>query len=360
MVEQPNYSIDNFRLATPEEVEEMQGGHGILIFSPRGISTYVVYQFLKSRFGKPNQDPLLYKAEGKVTWEYVLKGPRRYLAIHDWKLYSWSVSIRLPTMVNEKENLEEATKYDNEARADANVLLDRISKYAETFKVPVTKHSFQVIENAFKTSYSYGEILSGSLEKPIDRFNYSPTAQSVIHSESREDSSKAWASAMAYILSIEALFNILFEVYLKGEIFKDGALRQHILRLPLADKWLLFGSLCGCFSKPLDRVNQGYQSLRRLVDIRNNWAHVNIGEEMRTYIIEEDKLSFATSSSPIDRNTEPGLSSVDYYWVMKVKEDVDRVKSEILNAMKSSARRKFEKALEDGHIYLTGKRALVL
>jgi len=360
MGEQPNYSIDDFRLATPEEVEEMQGGHGILIFSPRGISTYVVYQFLKSRFGKPNQDPLSYNDEGKVTWEYVLRGPRRYLAIHDWKLHNWSVSIRLPTTVNEKENYEEATRYDNEARADANVLLDKISEYAETFEVPVTKHSFQVIENAFKTSYSYGEALSESLEKPLDRFSYPPMAQSIIHSESIKDTSKAWASAMAYILSIEALFNILFEVYLKREILEDGALRQHILRLSLADKWLLFGSLCSCFSKPLDRANQGYQSLKRLVDIRNNWAHVNIGEEMRTYIIEEDKLSFATSSSPIDRDTKPGLSSVNYYWVRKVREDVDRVKSEILNAMKSSARKSFGRALEDEYICLTGERALVL
>ncbi|MCP8322096.1 MAG: hypothetical protein H3Z52_14350 [archaeon] len=160
------------------------------------------------------------------------------------RLDSWSVSIRLPTMVNVKETYEEATKYDDEARADANILLDEISKYAETFKIPVTKHSYQVIENAFKTSYSYGEILSESMEKPIDHSNiYPPMAQSVIHSESVGDSAQAWASAMSYILSIEALFNILFEVYLKRDIFNDRALRQHILHLPLIDKWLLFASL---------------------------------------------------------------------------------------------------------------------
>lgn len=264
------------------------------------------------------------------------------------------------SMINEKRTYEEETNYDDEARADANVLLDEISKYAKTFKIPVTKHSYQIIENTFQTSYLYGEILRESLEKPIDRSNMPEIAQSVYPSGVVEDTCIAWASAMSYILSVEALFNILFEVYLKRDIYDDKALRQDVLRLPLIDKWLLFASLCSCFSRPLDRTSQGYQSLKSLVDIRNNWAHVNIGEEMRTYIIEEDGLRFATGRLPIVRNTESRLSSVNYYWVMKVQEDVYRIKSEILNAMKPSLRKKFEKALEDVNILLTSKRTLVL
>lgn len=347
------YSINDFRLAGAEEVLELENGHGILTSSPRGISTFVVYKFLKDHFGQPNS-PLNYiDFPPRITWEYILKGPRRYLSIYDWKLYNWSIGIRL--------SCEETTKYDDEARADANVLLDEIMKYAKTLEIPISK-GYQLIENAFKTKYSYGTYFSQSLEKPFDISSIPELSQSVIarQSGSFEDNAIAWASIMSFILSVEALFNIIFEIYLKKEISDDKALRQYIFRLPLTDKWLLFASLCTCFSKPLDRKKQGYQSLKRLIDIRNSWAHVNISDDMRTYFIKEDKLEFATKRSPILKDIQPIISSANYTWASKVKDDVDTIKLEILNAMKKNAKIKFTKALEQEYLLLTNKGTLII
>jgi len=356
------YSIDDFRVASPLETSEYGGGHGILRGSPRGISTFVVYKFLKEHFGRPNY----LVPSDRITWEYVLKGPRRYLAVYDWKLHSWGIGIRLPwTFTEQKTSFEDIHKYDEEARADANILLEEIMKYAKTVEIPVTKHSYQWIENTYKISYSYGEHFLQSLDQRMDTSTVPELAQSFVHLAYFEDSCIAWAAIMSFLLSVEAMFNILFEIYLKKEIRRDEALRQHIFRLSLPDKWLLSASLCTCFVKPLDRKCWGYQSLTRLIKIRNNWAHAIISDEMRTFLIRKDKLMFATKRSPIYRERErahvyPSMSAVDYASARRVKNDIDAIKLEILSAMKTNDKRKFTEALEKQYILLSRKGTLIL
>ena len=360
------YSINDFRLATPEEAQARAwGGHGILSGSPRGISTYVVFKYLKSHFGLPNTPFESADGPPRVTWEYILKGPRRYLAIYVWKpdnWGNWGIGIRLPGSIKDYGNLsyEEITKYDDEARADANILIDDIIKYAKSARIPITKNNYQIIENTFQINYSYGEYFYQSLEKPFDRSSDPLYSQSLMKSGFLEDTAMAGASVMSFVLCVEALFNIIFEIYLKKEISNDEILRQHTFRLPLTDKWLLFASLCTCFSKPLNRKSRGYQSLKRLIDIRNHWAHANIREEMRTYIIEEDELAFATKRSPIQKDIQPSISSVGYNWINRVKKDVKTIKLEILNAFKRNEKTKFSKALEQSHLWLTNQGILIV
>ena len=331
--------------------------------SPRGISAFVVYSFLKEHFGRPNWvDP-----DGdRITWEYSLKGPRRYLAVYDWKLHDWGIGIRLPeSSSDEKVGIEEISRYDEEARADANILLEEIVRYARTVEIPITEHSYQFIENTHKTSYSYGEHLLKSIDQPTDISIVRELAQSFSHVVSFEDCCVAWASTMAFVVSVEAMFNILFEVYLRKEIREDEELRQHVFRLSLLDKWLLSASLCTCFSKPHGRKSPGYQSLKRLIGIRNSWAHAIVSDEMRTFLVKKDELMFATKQLPIYRERDrahvlPRISSVDHISAVKVKKDVDLIKSEILNSMKTKDKRKFTKALEEEHILLSREGTLIL
>lgn len=357
------YSIKDFRLATPGEFSEYGGGHGILAGSPRGISPFVVYKFLKEHFGRPSH---IQPDSSRITWEYVLKGPRRYLAVYDWKFHSWGIGIRLPwSFTEQKIEVEKIDKYDEEARADANILLEEIAKYAKTIEIPKTKHSYQLIENTFKISYWYGEHFLQSIDQPRDTPVVPILAQSFSHLVFFEDCSDAWAAIMSFLLSVEALFNILFEIYLKKEIREDEVLRQHIFRLPLLDKWLLSASLCTCFAKQPNRKSRGYQSLKRLIRIRNDWAHATVSDEMRIFFIQEDDLMFATRSLPIYRERErayvcPRMSSLDYTSAKKVKDDVDAIKSKILDAMKKNDRQKFAKALEEQYILLSRKGSLAL
>lgn len=95
------FSIKDFRLATPVEISRNADGHGILGGSPRGLSTFVVYSFLKEHFGRPNSPlPEMLVEKDRVTWEYVLKSPRarHLLAVYDWKLHRWAIGIRFPLL----------------------------------------------------------------------------------------------------------------------------------------------------------------------------------------------------------------------------------------------------------------------
>jgi len=356
------YSIHDFTLASPEEASGYAGGHGILGGSPRGISPFVVYKFLKEHFGRPTYvDP----DDSRVTWSYTLKGPKRYLAVYDWKLYDWAVGIRLPwSMVQGKTRMEDIHKYDEEAKVEANILLEEILRYAKKVKIPIAKHSYQIIENTYETNYSYGQHFLKSLDRPKNDLKVPFDDQSFIHAVFFEECCAAWAAIMSFILSVEALFNILFEVYLNKEIRGDNVLRQRMFRLSLQDKWLLSASFCTCFARVLDRRSQGYQSLQKLIRIRNNWAHATISNEMRTYLIRDGELMFATKNTPIYKEKErayiyPRISSVDYASAIKVQNDVDTIKSEMLSAMRKNDRKKFEKAMEEQYICLSRKGNLV-
>lgn len=360
------FSVKDFRVASTEEILRNESGHAILSYSPRGLSTFVVYNFLKEHFGPPNYIPkMMTDIEEKINWAYVLKGPRarRLLSVYDWKLHNWSIGIKYPWSRNhQKIEFEEITKYDEEARADANILLDEIVKYAKAVKIPVSKHSYQWIENTHRINYSYGEHFLQSLKKPMDISTVPILAQSphVRASHPFEEHCIAWGAVMSFLISVEAMFNILFEVYLKKEIREDETIRQRIFRLSLLDKWLLFASLCTCFAHPLNRKCQGYRSLKRLMRIRNSWAHAIVSDEMRIFMIRKDKTMFATRRSPISKDIPPLISSVDYSLARKVKNDVDAIKLEILSAMKKNDQRKFAKALEQDHILLTRKGRLIM
>lgn len=353
------FSIKDFRLATLDEISRNDSGHGILGYSPRGLSTYVVYNFLKGHFGEPNQPAI--DVEEKTTWNYVLKGPRArmFLSVYDWKLHSWSIGVKYPSSWSQNVKYEELTKYDEEARKDANILLDEIVQYAKTTKIPVTKYRYQWIENTHRINYSYGEHFLESLSQPVKTSTGPILSQSFLP-PIFEECCIAWGAVMAFVISVEAMFNIIFEIYLKKEIREDNPLRERVFRLPLLDKWLLFASLCTCFSKPLDRNCRGYRSLKRLIMIRNSWAHAIVSDAMRTYLIPKDKLMFATKQSPVSKAIVPLISSVDHTIARKVKNDVDAIKLEILSAMRTKDKRKFAKALEQEDILISRKGTLVV
>ena len=118
------YSINNFRLATIEEVTKYCAGHAILKH-PKNITPYYVYRFLKEKYGAPNFPSEWHGDTYRVSWEYVLKGPRTFIAIHDWKIFPWSFSIRLPVSTDQLTN-GHVTRYDDDARKDAKIVLIEI------------------------------------------------------------------------------------------------------------------------------------------------------------------------------------------------------------------------------------------
>ena len=351
------YSINDFRLATPEEVSKFVHGHAILVH-PRNITPYYVYRFLRDRYGPPNIPSESHGDTLRVSWEYVLKGPRAFIAIHDWKLDSWSFSSRFAQSYKQLTE-EQTAKYDDEARKDARILLAELMQYLKKTKIRShDEHSYQYIINIHLQSYDCGEYFLDLLEKPKNKHFRHPILAETSPIASLDDTYNAWAAAMSFVLSVEGLFNMIYEIYLNREIDRDEQLRNHLYRMSLTDRWLMFSLLCSCFSKSLDRKSRGYRNLSMLVKMRNYWAHANIGEDLRTYIVEEDGLEFA-----VRRNTKSwdlSMSNMDCALVKKIKKYVDQVKLEVLNAMKLDSRKSFSKALEQEYVILDKEGRLVL
>ena len=332
-------------------------GHAILVH-PRNVTPYYVYRFLRDRYGPPNIPSERHNDKTRVTWGYLLKGPRGFISIHDWKLFSWSFSIRF-SQSPEQRTHEQLTQFDDEARKDARILLAEILQYLKTEKIPThDEHSYQYIRNIHLESYSCGEYFLDLLKKPNNKRVRHPILAETSPVISLEDTYNAWAAAMSFVLSIEGLFNLIYEIYLHREIKEDEPLRNHVYRMSLTDRWLTFSLFCSCFSKDLNRESKGFESLSRLIKIRNYWAHSNIGEDHRDYVIEEDGLEFAVSKT--SKFWELSLGNLDFSAVKKIRAYVDRVKLEILNAMKPNSKKSFSKVLEQEIIILDKNGKLVI
>lgn len=359
------YTINDFRLATPEEQSNLFSDHSFLghtiLLHPKNITPYYVYMFLKERFGNPNI-PSNYHDYRRITWEYLLKGPRGFISIHDWKLYSWSFSIRSPLSPDQRKP-KTITKLDDEARKDAKIILNEIMQYLKKQKKPSNnakciKPVYQYLQNIFFHNYSCAEHLLSLYEEPKKCSNKDSISDQLSGFIYLEDRYLAWASALSFVLSVEGLFNLIYEIYLNPEIARDEELRRHIYRMSLKDKWLTFSFFCSCFSKVLDRKSKGFQNLNQLIQLRHYWAHSNIGEDQREYIIEEDGLEFVVSKKP--KFWASSLSNIDFSTVKKIKDYVDLIKIEIIGAMKPKIRKSFLKALEKETIVVDEKGKLII
>jgi len=305
----------HFVVASPTEVSEMIHGHGLFFDKPLAVSPFTVYSFLKEHFG-----PARVVWSDRTQWEFLLKAGDVYLAVYDWKLFSWNIGVRTSS-----EDMSE--KLDKAALAKARLLISYILKYAKSknkTKVPVDEAKYEIIENVFISNYVRGENFLFELEKAH-------------WSEAPE---KAWSAAMSFLLSSEALLNIVYELYLNKNLFENVELRQRIDRMSLAEKWCFAHCFCTCFKKPLRRDSKGYSRLKELSEIRNEMVHSKIPES-RVYFVRKDGLAFATDEQHIPKDiTEDSFSTLLEY-VRDVKRKVHEIRDELVASMKPSLKRRF-------------------
>jgi hypothetical protein len=311
-----------------KEVGIYGGGYGLLtnLVLTEGISPYVAYSFLKAHFGAPQYKMKNLSDYDKVQWQYFIKSSKSYLRIYDWKLFDWSIGIGRDISAK----LGTATQPEEQrAMSDAKFLLSRIKKYARTTaRVPVAKHRYQLVENVFQTNYSRAE---GLFNLMTARTSYT------------DMSALAWSAAVSYIFSVEGLLNLVYDIYLNSNIRENTNLQEHLQRLSLIDKWCLASYVCYCFSSPLKNSSKGYQSLKKLVNLRNQWAHSSITPEMRTFFIREDDLSFATTPVPVAKHFDVPGEEISF--VKGVRRDTDSIVSELLQAVRPELRASFLEVL---------------
>jgi hypothetical protein len=332
-----------FRRMSAGEAERHRGGYGLLTnLVTEGVSPYVAYSFLKSHFGVPQYKVKTLAEYDKVQWEYFIKGKNSYLRVYDWKLFDWSIGIARPPISSSpiSPSIPASPQEEKTALSDAKLLFSYIKRYARTAAhVPVGTHRYQLVENVFQTNYSRGQQLLELMATTTDYYSLS---------------AMAWAAAVSYIFSVEGLLNLVYDIYLHKTIRENTELQQHLQRLPLTDKWGLASYMCYCFARPLKNNSLGYQSLKKLTNLRNEWAHSAITPEMRTFFLREDNLSFAATSARAVQHFDILGKETDF--VKQIRQDADTIVSEMVQAVRPELKTTFLKVLRHEAISLDAER----
>ncbi len=288
------------------------------------ISPYIAYTFLKAHFGRPQWVIHSYADYDKIQWTFYLKGRHCYLEIYDWKLIN--LNIRIET------DRTSIANYQREMMKDVKLLLSYISRYAKLKgPIPLQELRYEMIANVYRQNYTRAKYSLDQSDPEVD-----------------EESVRNWASALFYSFTIDSLLNIIYEIYLDPNIKGNKALREEIERMSPKEKWCLGSYFCSCFRKPLPKDSTGYGKLSNLWDLRTKWVHGKITDEMRLYFLRRDGLGFATSRDPLKYHTWYNFD--DYPDASTLKNDVDCILSELLNAMKPQVRRTFARKLEQGDV----------
>jgi hypothetical protein len=286
---------------------------------PDGISPFTAYSFLKEHFGTP-QWRIRNNAEyEKIQWMYFLKARTSYLEIYDWKLISWHVRVSYE-------------KVANAGKKDVERLLSQIREYARLKgTIPQSDLRYEMIANVYLQNYTRAGHILGTNNGELD-----PEAVT------------NWAAALFYAFSVDALLNIIYEIYITPEIRNNKELVQQIERMSPKEKWCLAPRLCTCFSKPLTNDSLAYQKLSETWNLRIQGAHGKITEQMRLYFMRKDGLGFPTTKKYSEYLTWYDFDA--YPDAEATKADVDAIVAELLRAMKPQLRKTFERKLRQTDI----------
>jgi hypothetical protein len=304
----PGISVDydmTFEHTIPELVYECE------------VSPYAVYSLLRSHFGKPTWQTKSQYYD-KVHWEYALRGKGSVLRVFDLKLFGWYIQI-----------LDGDPK---RATIDARLLLSYIIAYAKHARIPIKNAKYRLIENVFFKNYSRGNECLDMLKKDPAK-----THESLV----------SWAAVLAYVLSVEALLNVVYEIYLNGIIQENSDLCEHIDRLSPLDKWCLASQLCTCFRRPLKKDTDAYTRLKWLWKFRIQLTHSKITEDMKIYFLRQDGLPFATSRFAVGNVTRDAFyyGTVPMWFVEKTKADVELILSELTSNLDPNLQKTFSESI---------------
>ncbi len=211
----------------------------------------------------------------------------------------------------------------------------RISKQVKAFERNLMRREMTSLEKFSKPGW----------EKKINA--------KVDHKFHFNEPSLVWAAIVSYTLSMEALMNLVYSIYMRKEIAADTELVEKINLYSAKDKWLMAYAFCDCFGKPLGKNTKGYQSLAKLTSLRNNIAHSNISKERRTYIYLEDGIEFPILPDKTKFEQMPRPSDVSSGDAEKVRIEVQTFVDELIHSMKPRIRKEFSKLIKGNSVLVS-------
>ncbi|MFD3163929.1 hypothetical protein [Herpetosiphon sp. NSE202] len=285
------------------------------------ISPYAIYSSLR-KLGMPNgQVP-----NQSSQWCYEVRLPQALLSIYEWKLYGCLVDIY--------PDDQQAASAESIFRELQNLFMHLANQEKSSRSQKAKASAYLLLQNPYQLYLESAEALLREAEQIND--------QHVQHTFCR--------SAFFLLLSsFEGLLNLVFEMYSRPEARANEAAYKRTISMPLDQKILFAPMLCMCFTgHSIDFPGDTLQRYTAIRQLRNNFIHANMTDEMRTVIIHEDGYSFLIEPPQTNKqyNLPLVISGLRLEHLHFTKTAIIDMKNALLEAMTPHLRHDFAQALK--------------
>lgn len=335
----------------PSGVKGGSVGGSILVGSPGGLNSTIVYKVLEDTFGPMNTDFV----DEKSTWRWVFKTDNGLLSVYDYKS-GWSIGY-VGTDRELKVRLKEL----------ANVLKDAILEEAK--KIKISKKQIQesklggVVTNPYLLFRETSWELLEEAKKIISEIKKSKINENDIKNEFDDIKSKIdeinreinishtvislFSSAfIASYCSLEGFINIIYTIFLKKR-YKNELFEKKLQNEMIITKLLEIDRYCNEFNEPVISVDEElFKAFQHLTNVRNDFIHANITKGMETHLVQvspHQKLLLEERELKLERKygicTYPWrITNVD---IIRTQRLVEKIVIKIINGLNERTRIKF-------------------
>ena len=336
--------LRDFTLATSEEIREAEFppgfkggflGGGILIGSPGGVHSTIVYKVMKDTFGPFNAN---WVGE-KSTWKWVLKTEKGLLSVYDYK-GGWSIGY-VGNMPRPTEKLKEY----------AVILKDAIIEEAN--KIHISKK--QIKEGKIGGSiFNPYALFSGTSTQLLDE------AKGIIseiagYQVAKEDpfnvrglnrgvavAALFRSSFIMNYLALEGFINVIYTIFLNKR-YRNDIFERKLQNEMIITKLLEIDKYCDEFRRQvINSEEELFKVFQHLTNIRNDFLHANISKGMESHLVKIGEYELLTKENPEEKygiKSHPGeLTNLD---VIRFQRIVEKIVIKIINALDERIRWKF-------------------
>jgi len=337
--------LKDFKLASLEEIVKAKKfpkgvravflGEGILIGSPGGIHSTIIYKVMQDTFGPFNSD---YVGE-KSTWEWILKTDKGLLSVYDYK-GGWSIGY-VGTKPRQRIELKE---YANILK---NVILE------EANKIKISKKNIKegkiggVITNPYALFINTSDELLEEARKIITEIKGYKINEGNLFGAKGLNRSLAVAALFraAFItsyLGLEGFINIVYTIFLKKR-YKNEIYKRKIQNEMIITKLLEIDKYCDGFTGPVISIDEElFKAFHHLTNIRNDFVHANIIKDMEAHLVQVGAyplLAKEKSERKYGISVHPGkITNVD---VIRAQRLIQKIVIKIINSLNERIRWKF-------------------
>ncbi len=337
--------LKDFKLASLEEIVKAKEfpkgvsggsvGGGILIGSPGGINSTIIYKVMCDTFGSFNTDYVFEKS----TWEWVLKTDKGLLSVYDHK-GGWSIGF-----VGSERGLREELKEYADILKDS--ILEKVSKVKISKKQIKESKIGGVITNPYALFSNTSDQLLEEARKVISEIKgYKLNKDNLLDTKGLNRSFTVAAlfraSFITSYLGLEGFINIVYRIFLNRR-YKNEMYKRKLQNEMIITKLLEIDKYCDGFNGPVISIDEElYKAFLHLTNIRNDFVHANIIKDMETHLVQVGAYPLLVkekSERKYGISVHPGrITNVD---VIRTQRLIQKIVIKIINSLEERIKRNF-------------------